>query len=427
MMLAFRKGPSAKGQQTSQHMPLTNLQIEKAKPGPKVVKLSDGGGLQLWIMPTGSKLWHLAYRNSEGKQKKLAFGPFPLISLAEARQKRDEAKRLLIGGIDPGQQKKLDKIAKALSDAATFEAVAEEYLAKKQREGMAESTLKRLRSQLRYVLPAIGKRPIAEITTPEVLAPLKRIEARGTFETATRTKELCGAVFRFGQADGRCKEDPTQALKRALTSHRVKHRAAIIDPAKLVGLLRAIDDFDGQATTRIALKLLLLVFTRPGELRNAYWDEFNFKEAVWSIPAGRMKMRNPHYVPLSRQAITLLTELRGLTGNAKLLFPGNRSVLRPISENTLNAALRRMGFAKEEVTAHGFRGTASTLLNESGKFQFDAIEKALSHQDRNEIRRAYNHSRYWDERVEMAQWWADYLDQLRKGADVIAFKAKADG
>ncbi len=408
-------------------MPLTNLQIEKAKPGPKVVKLSDGGGLQLWIMPTGSKLWHLAYRNSEGKQKKLAFGAFPLISLAEARQKRDEAKRLLANGIDPGQQKRLDKIAKALSDAATFEAVAEEYLAKKQREGMAESTLKRLRSQLRYVLPALGKRPIAEITTPEVLMPLKRIEARGTFETATRTKELCGAVFRYGQATGRCKEDPTQALKGALTSHRVKHRAAIIDPAKLADFLRAVDDFEGQVTTRIALKLLMLVFTRPGELRNAYWDEFNFKEAMWSIPAGRMKMRNPHYVPLSRQAIALLTELHELTGNAKLLFPGNRSITRPISPNTLNAAMRRAGFTKEEITSHGFRGTASTFLNESGKFQTDAIERALSHQDRNEIRRAYNHSTYWKERVEMAQWWADYLDQLRKGADVVAFKAKADG
>lgn len=407
-------------------MKLSDTTLRRLKSGNEKQKLSDGGGLQLWVLPGGAKTWRYAYRFN-GKQKDVVLGQYPAVSLSEARERRNEAKRLLANGIDPGQQKKLDKIAKALSDAATFEAVAEEYLAKKQREGMAESTLKRLRSQLRYVLPAIGKRPIAEITTPEVLAPLKRIEARGTFETATRTKELCGAVFRFGQADGRCKEDPTRPLKRALTSHRVKHRAAIIDPAKLVGLLRAIDDFDGQATTRIALKLLMLVFTRPGELRNAYWDEFNLKEAVWSIPAGRMKMRNPHYVPLSRQALALLNELRGMTGNTKLLFPGNRSVLRPISENTLNAALRRMGFAKEEVTAHGFRGTASTLLNESGKFQFDAIEKALSHQDRNEIRRAYNHSRYWDERVVMAQWWADYLDQLRKGADVIAFKAKADG
>lgn len=407
-------------------MPLTNLQIEKAKPGPKIVKLSDGGGLQLWIMPTGSKLWHLAYRNSEGKQKKLAFGPFPLISLAEARQKRDEAKRLLINGIDPGQQKKLDKITKALADAATFEAVAEEYLAKKQREGMAESTLKRLRSQLRYVLPALGKRPIAEITSPEVLTPLQRIEARGTYETATRTKELCGAVFRFGKVTGRCKEDPTQALHKALTSHRVKHRAAIVDPVLFGGLLRALESFEGQRTTALALKLLILFFTRPGELRNAQWTEFNFKEAVWSIPAGRMKMRKPHSVPLSRQAIALLKELQEITGNTKLLFPGNRSVLRPISENTLNAALRRMGYTKEQATAHGFRGTASTLLNESGKFSPDAIERALAHQDANEIRRSYNHGAYWDERVRMAQWWADYLDTLRKGADIIAFRAKAE-
>lgn len=405
-------------------MALTDTEIRNFKPAAEKYKKSDTDGLQLWILPGGTKSWRYAYR-IHGTQKDVGLGRYPIVGLALARRKRDEAKALVAQGIDPSQQKKLDKIAKKLSDAATFEAVAEEYLAKKTREGMAESTQKRLRSQLRYVLPALGKRPIAEITAPELLEPLRRIEARGTFETATRTKELCGAIFRLAQATGRCKEDPTTPLKGALTSHRAKHRAAIIEPAKLAGLLRAIDDFDGQATTRIALKLLLLVFTRPGELRNACWEEFDFKTAVWSIPAGRMKMRTPHFVPLSRQAIALLTELRGMTGNAKLLFPGNRSVLRPISENTLNAALRRMGFPKEEVTAHGFRGTASTLLNESGEFQWDAIERALSHQDRNEIRRAYNHSAYWQERVEMAQSWADYLDGLREGADVFIFRAKA--
>lgn len=402
-------------------MALTDVAIRALKPTDKVQKVSDGEGLQLWVMPVGSKLWRYAFRYN-GEQKTLALGAYPEIPLADARKKRDEAKTLLANGIDPGQQKKLDKIAKALTEATTFESVAEEYLAKKIREGMAASTVKRLRSQLRYVLPAFGKRAISEITTPEVLAPLKRIEARGTFETATRTKELCGAVFRYGMATGRRKDDPTQALKGALTSHKVKHRAAIIDPVAFGGLLRAIEDFDGQATTKTALKLQALLFTRPGELRNAEWSEFDFSKAVWSIPAGRMKMREPHHVPLSRQAIALLQELHALTGEGVLLFPGNRSINRPISENTLNAALRRMGYDKEEVTAHGFRGTASTLLNESGQFSPDAIERALSHQDANEIRRAYNHGAYWKERVTMAQYWADYLDTLRKGGEVVELR-----
>lgn len=417
-MLAFTEKPTPEGQQKanteSQQMPLTNIQIEKAKPSSAVVKLSDGGGLQLWITPKGSKLWHLAYRDTLGKQKKLAFGPYPAVTLAEARRKRDEAKVLLASGIDPGQQRKLDKIARALSDATTFDSVAEQYLAKKTREGMAPSTLKRMRSQLAKVTRAFGSRPISEITTPELLAPLKQIEANGTFETATRTKELCGAVFRFAMANGMRRDDPTQALRGALTSHRVKHRAAILDAAAFGTLLRAIDDLDAQPTTKAALRLLPLVFTRPGELRNAEWAEFDIEDARWIIPQGRMKMRREHHVPLSRQALAILAELRTITGKGKYLFPGNRSVLQPISDNTLNAALRRLGYAKEEMTAHGFRATASTLLNESGKFSPDAIERALAHQDSNEIRRAYNRGAYWNERVEMAQWWSDYLDQLRK-------------
>lgn len=400
-------------------MPLTNLQIDKAKPGPKLFKLSDGGGLQLWIVPTGSKLWHLAYRDSLGKQKKLAFGAYPAVGLADARRKRDDAKALLASGIDPSQQKKLDKISKALSDATTFDAVAEEYLAKKIREGMAESTLKRLRSQLRHVRNAFGKRSIADITAPEILAPLKKIEARGTFETATRTKELCGAIFRFGMATGHRRDDPTQALHGALTSHKVQHRAAILDPVAFGKLLRDIEDLQGQPTTKFALRLLALLFTRPGELRNAEWREFYLTKAIWIIPAGRMKMRREHQVPLSRQAIDTLNALHGITGNAKLLFPGNRSINQPISDNTLNAALRRMGYAKEEMTAHGFRGTASTLLNESGKFSPDAIERSLAHQDNDEIRRAYNRGAYWNERVTMAQWWADHLETLRTGGEIV--------
>lgn len=384
--------------------------MKNAGKGEKLIKLSDGGGLQLWITPAGSKLWHLAYRDSQGKQKKLALGKYPAVSLADARRKRDEAKTLLAAGIDPGQQRKLDKITKALSDAATFDTVAEEYLAKKIREGMAGSTVKRLRSQLRLVSPAFGQRPVADITIPKVLAPLQKIDGRATHETATRTKELCGAIFRFAMATGRRRDDPTQALKNALTNHKVKHRAAILDPAAFGALLRAIEDCDVQPTTKAALKLLALVFSRPGELRNAEWQEFDLEKAIWRIPAGRMKMRREHQIPLSRQALDILKDLQRITGDGKLLFPGNRSYQRPISENTLNAALRRMGYDKDEVTAHGFRGTASTLLNESGKFSPDAIERSLAHQDSDETRCAYNRGAYWNERVAMAQWWADHLD-----------------
>lgn len=402
-------------------MPLTDTAIRNLKPTSEKQKFSDGGGLQLWILPGGSKTWRFAYRFN-GQQKDVVLGQYPIVGLAEARRKRDEAKVLLASGTDPSQQKKLDKITKALSDSTTFDSVAEQYLAKKTREGMAASTLKRLRSQLNKITNAFGNRPISEITTPEVLAPLKKIEAKGTYETATRTKELCGAVFRFAMANGMRRDDPTQALKGALTSHRVTHRPAILDPVDFGKLLRAIEDFDGQFTTKAALRLLPLVFTRPGELRNAEWAEFDFADARWIIPKGRMKMRREHHVPLARQAVEILTELRKLTGEGKYLFPGNRSVLQPISENTLNAALRRLGYTKEEMTAHGFRSTASTLLNESGKFSPDAIERALAHQDNDEVRRAYNRGAYWNERVTMAQWWADHLEVLRKGGDIIPIR-----
>lgn len=403
-------------------MALTDTALRALKAKATKQKISDSEGLQIWVLPSGTKVWRFAYRFN-GTQKDIALGKYPTVGLADARKKRDEAKALLALGIDPSQQRKLDKITKAISDAATFDAVAEEYLDKKIREGMAASTVKRLRSQLRLVSPVFGNRPISEITVPEVLAPLKKIDARGTHETATRTKELCGAIFRFGMATGRRLDDPTQALKNALTNHKVKHRAAILDAQAFGALLRAVEGSDVQPTTKAALKLLALVFSRPGELRNAEWIEFDLEKAVWRIPPGRMKMRREHQIPLSRQALEILKELRAITGNGKLLFPGNRSIQRPISENTLNAALRRMGYDKDEVTAHGFRGTASTLLNESGKFSPDAIERSLAHQDNDEIRRAYNRGAYWNERVTMAQWWADHLDTLRKGGDVVPIRS----
>lgn len=262
-------------------MALTDVAIRALKPSDKVQKISDGEGLQLWAMPVGSRLWRYTYRY-DGSQKTLALGSYPEITLAEARKKRDEARALLVSGVDPGQQRKLAKITKALSNEATFDAVAEEYLEKKMREGTAASTVRHLRSQFGHVSSVFGNRPIAEITVSEVLAPLKKIDARGTHETATRTKELCGAIFRFGMATGRRADDPTQALKNALTNHKVKPRAAILDAQAFGVLLRAVEGSDVQPTTKAALKLLALVFSRPGELRNAEWQEFDLDKAIWS-------------------------------------------------------------------------------------------------------------------------------------------------
>lgn len=406
-------------------MPLTDTAIRNAKPGEKIIKLSDGGGLQLWVMPTGSKLWNLAYRDLNRKQRKLSFGAYPAVSLADARRKRDEAKALLASGIDPSQQKRIDKVAKAISNATTFRVVAEEYLDKQKREGRSETTIVKNRYLLEQAFAAIGERPVAEIKAAEVLAILKHLEKRGTLETAKRVRATIGAVIRYAIATARAESDPTTALSGAIIAPKVKHRAAILDPAELGAFLRAVDQFDGQPTTVAALRLLPMVFTRPGELRMAEWREFDLANSLWVIPAKRTKMRREHEVPLATQAVAILKDLHTITGKGRLVFPGLRTVERPISENTLNASLRRMGYSNDTVTAHGFRATASTLLNQSGKFSPDAIERALAHQDPDAVRRAYNRGAYMKERVDMAQWWADYLDQLRKGGDVLEFRKPA--
>lgn len=403
-------------------MPLTNVTILALKPNGKLQKVSDGEALQLWVMPTGSKLWRYSYRFL-GQQKTLALGSFPETGLADARKKRDDAKALLAAGTDPSQKKRLDKLTRAITNATTFNAVADEYLAKQEREGRAATTMKKLRWLLSHARPAIGERPISQIKPQEVLAALTKVEAKGHYEAARRAKETCGAVFRYAIATARAEIDPTSALKGALTSPKTKHRAAITDAVGLGALLRAIDDFEGQPTTKAALRLLALVFTRPGELRNATWSEFDFDKALWTIPAGRMKMRREHHVPLPLQAIAILKDLHAFTGQGELVFPGTRSALRPISENTLNAALRRLGYGKDEVTSHGFRASASTLLNESAKFTPDAIERALAHQEPDEIRRAYSRGAFWQERVAMGQWWADYLDRLRNGGEVVELRS----
>jgi integrase len=397
-------------------MPLNDAAIRAAKPDAEMtVKLSDGGGLQLWVKPSGARLWALAYRFG-GKQKKLSLGQYPSIGLKDARKARDEAKRALGSGIDPGQQKRREKLNKRAAEANTFEAIASELIEKKRREGKARVTVEKADWLIRLARPSLGARPIAEITSAEILAAIRPVEARGTHETAIRLRGRIGEVFRYAIATGRCTNDPTAALRGALIRPRVSHRAAILDAKAFGALLRVIDGYSAPAT-RIALQLLALTFVRPGELRYAEWSEFDLDKRVWEIAAEKMKMRRPHSVPLTAQALALLEELRRLTGQGKYLFPSERTPERPISENTLNAALRRLGYKAEEVTSHGFRASASSILNESGLFNSDAVEAQLAHVDKNAVRRAYARSEHWAERVRMMDWWANTLDALRGGGE----------
>ena len=344
-------------------MALTDVGIRAAKPAERLKKLSDGGGLQLWIMPDGSKYWRMAYRHG-GKQKMLAFGVYPTIGLREARAAREEAKKLLADGVDPSLVRKLAKGAKASASANSFAAVAAELLAKKKREGRAPGTLEHWAWLVSLAHPTIGARPIAEITAQEVLAALRVVEARGRHETVRKMRGAIGEVFRYAVAAGRAENDPTGALKGALTAATVQHRAAIIEPKAFGGLLRALAGYDGAPETRAALELLALTFVRPGELRAAEWAEFDLDAGVWAIPAEKMKMRRPHRVPLAARAVAILRELHAITGGGKFLFPSVRSATRCMSENTINAALRRMGFEKHEMCGHGFRSAASSMLNE---------------------------------------------------------------
>lgn len=404
-------------------MPLSDLAIRNAKPQEKPFKLTDGGGLYLLVNPTGSRLWRWKYRFL-GKEKILAIGAYPTISLAKARDARDAARGLLAEGIDPSSHKRDARREAALVAANTFAVLADEYLDKMRREGKAKTTIGKVEWLLGLARGDLGARPMTEIRAPDVLAVLQRVEAKGKHETAVRLRATIGAVFRYAVATARAETDPTQALHGALVRPQVKHRAAVTDEKELGALLRAIDDFDGQATTKAALRLLAILFPRPGELRLAEWSEFDLAKAIWTIPAARAKMRREHRMPLPRQAVAELEALRPITGNGRLVFPCVRSVLRPISENTLNAALRRLGYTKDEATSHGFRATASTLLNECGKWNPDAIERQLAHVDKNAVRRAYARGEHWEERVEMMRWWADHLDTLRIGGEVVEFRQK---
>lgn len=393
---------------------LTDITIRKAKPADKPQRMFDGGGLYLEVSPAGGKLWRWKYRVN-GKERRLALGIYPDTGLADARDKRDAARKLLAAGIDPGEHRKAAKAAGEGRAANSFAVVAEEWLAK-QSAHMAPATLEKARWTFDdLVFPWIGTRPIADIDAPEMLKLLRRIEDRGAHETAHRTKQRCGQVFRYAIATHRASRDPTADLRGALTPAKTTHRAAVTDPDKVGELLRAIEGYTGSFVVRCALKLAPLAFSRPGELRQAEWAEIDLDSARWRIPAGKMKMREEHTVPLSSQAVTVLRELQPLTGAGQYVFPSERSRQRPMSDGTINAALRRMGFDKDTMTGHGFRAMASTRLNEMG-WSPDVIERQLAHAERNKVRAAYNRAQYLDERKRMMQAWADYLDGLRDGA-----------
>jgi integrase len=400
-----------------------DMYFRQLKPGEKDYKRSDSGGLFMLVATTGSKLWRYSYRY-DAKQKLLALGQYPVISLADARMKRDDAKKLLADGIDPSVERKEERRNARIARSNTFEAVAHELMDKFEAEGDASATLKKKRWLLDFAVKEFGRRPIVELKAPEILDALRKIEKRGRHETATRVRSIVGAVFRFAIATGRAERDPTADLRGALITPTVSHRATIVEPKAVGALLRAIDGFEGHAATRLALKLAPLVFVRPGELRQAEWTEFSLADAEWRIPAKKMKMRRPHRVPLAPQAVGILRELHEITSESKYLFPSVRSWHRPISDNTLNAALRRLGYDRTELTIHGLRATASTLLNDSGKWHADAIERQLAHQEPNEVRRAYTHAaEFWQERVKMMRWWADELDRLKELGRVVKLRA----
>lgn len=414
-------------------MALTDTAIKNAKPRAKPYKLADEKGLHLLVNPTGGLLWRMKYRadgsDDQGKPKRieklLSLGSYPEISLKAARSLRDDARRQLADGVDPGLAKKKAKLAATLGAANSFGALSKEYIARMESEERAEATLAKVRWLNTLLMPAIGSRPVADITPHELLAVLKRVEQAGKRETANRLRSFASRVFRYAVATARASNDPAQMLMGALTQPKVRHHAAITDPKKLGELLRALDGYQGQPATLLALRLTPHIFQRPGEVRQMEWAEVDFEKHVWTIPAARMKMRESHHVPLSMQALAILRDMQARTGNGRYVFPSIRSSSRPMSENTVNGALRRLGYGSDEMTAHGFRSTASSLLNESGKWNPDAIERALAHREGNQVRAAYHRSIYWPERVQMAQWWSDHLDMLRMGAAILKLPMKA--
>jgi integrase len=399
---------------------LTDVRIRAAKPKGRRYKLGDGEGLWLYVTPKGKRLWRFRFRQpGSGKDTMLSLGPYPEIALSKARSLAIDARRLLIDGKSPTAEKK----TQAANQTNTFKTLAEEWLGRQQ---LADVTRTKAQWLFGLVSKDLASRPIATIEPADVLQALRKIESKGHHETAHRVKQRIGQVFRYAIATGRAKHDPTGALRGALKPPQVAHHAALTDPAKVGALLRAIDGYDGHPATAAALKLAAFTFVRPGELRAAEWRELALqgKEPTWRIPGERMKMGEQHVVPLATQAATVLHELQALTGDGRYLFPSLRSAERPMSNNTVNAALRRLGYSSEEQTGHGFRSMASSLLNEQG-FPPDVIELQLAHAERNKVRAAYNKAQRLAERRKMMQAWADYLDGLRAGGNVVPIRREA--
>ncbi|WP_299881379.1 integrase arm-type DNA-binding domain-containing protein [uncultured Sulfitobacter sp.] len=392
-------------------MPLTDLKIRKATNRDKPYKLADGNGLFLLIKPNGSKLWQQKYRHF-GKERLLSHGPYPDVTLAQARQKRDEARALLAGGGDPSVQKRLDQIEAKTQARTTFILVAEEYLQQAIDRELAEATMRKKIWHVHTLAAALHHRPINEITSAEVLHLLKKVEHSGRRETAKKLRGTLSAVFRLAIVTLRAENDPTQAIKGALLPVKATNRAAITDEKVFGQFLRDLDAYTGAGVIKDALLFQILTMTRPGEVRGAKQREFDLEAATWTIPAERMKMRRDHVVPLSTQALELVHRNWIDVEGVELIFPSLNSNRKWLSENAFNSAMRRMGYSKEEVTAHGFRATASTILNTHG-FDADVIEAALAHQDQNAIRRTYNRATYWNKRVSLMQAWAVLSSRLK--------------
>ena len=419
----------------ARHLIKTDLTIRNTKPTDKTLRLTDGDGLYLLIKPNGAKWWRLDY-SIGGKRKTLSVGVYPDTGLKEARSKADEARRLVATGTDPSDIRKANKaeqikaqeadrrIAEGLPAIDSFEEIGREWFTKFSIEWAPSHADKIIRRLERDIFPWIGRLPIASITAPELLSVLRRIESRGAIETAHRAHQNCGQIFRYAIATGRAERDPSPDLRGALPSVKQSHHAAITDPKAIGELLRAIDSYQGYFVTKCALRISPLVFVRPGELRKAEWTEINLDQAEWNIPAERMKMREPHLVPLSTQAVEILRELHALTGDSRYVFPGARTNGRPMSDNAILAALRRMGFAKDEMSGHGFRAMARTILDEVLQVRPDYIEHQLAHAVRDPNGRAYNRTAHLAERRKMMQLWADYLDTLKTGAEIIPITGK---
>lgn len=401
---------------------LQDVKLRNAKPKERAYKLHDTRGLFIIVSPSGGKWWRWRYRWA-GREKLISLGIYPETSLAQAREKRDGARKLLASGIDPSAERQAQKAAQK-ADQDTFEVLGREWYEKFRSNWVEEHSATVIHRLEADVFPWLGAKPIAEITAVQLLEVLRRIEARGAVSTAHRIKQIIGQIFRYAIASGRASRDPSADLRGALAPERERHFGALTKPTDVAGLMRAIGSYKGSFVVRSALRFTALTFGRPGEIRKAEWSEIDFDDALWAIPAARMKMGRDHIVPLAKQAVEILRELHALTGSGRYIFPSARTQTQPMSENAITAALRYMGYEGDRMTAHGFRSTASTLLNEQG-WSRDAIERQLAHAEQDEIRGAYNRAEFLPERRKMMQAWGDYLDRLTEGGKVIPIGATA--